>query len=274
DAPRQQPIAEAMAAAIGGLRLIFARSVDHVERLCEQELYQHRRARGIVSVVAIDHYVDVRFDVREHSSDDVPLAAQMLRSAHGSGLARGFRGSIRRTVVVDEYQRVGQCRSEVGDDLTDRGFLVEARTNDGNLGRPAHLSVENNSRVKSRLSASATTPTIERRTILVTRRSLNRVWENHSGRGYCRILRWQATVSASGLPSFVMARHQPAWMCCDRNHAIIASRRLDFTSSNVRVSSDAGGSVRVPVNGHVHFHNIRRVAATLDAAASNFAALG
>jgi len=31
--------------------------------------------------------------------------------------------------------------------------------------------------------------------------------------------------------------------------------------------------VRVPVDGHVHFHNIRRVAATLDAAASNFAAV-
>ncbi len=63
------------------------------------------------------------------------------------------------------------------------------------------------------------------------------------------------------------------WMCWDGNHAIIASRRLNFRSSNVRVSSDAGGSVRVPVDGHVHFHDIRTSRSDARRGRANFAAV-
>jgi hypothetical protein len=43
---------------------------------------------------------------------------------------------------------------------------------------------------------------------------------------------------------------------------------------SARASGDPGESVRLPVDGHVHFHNTDLVGATLDAAAANFAAVG
>jgi hypothetical protein len=49
---------------------------------------------------------------------------------------------------------------------------------------------------------------------------------------------------------------------------------MSTAESSVRVPGGPRRSVRLPVDGHVHFHNVDCVGATLDSAAANFAAVG
>ena len=51
-------------------------------------------------------------------------------------------GAVRRAVVVDEDQGVGQVLAEVRDHLRDRGLLVQAGDQDGDLGCPAHVRLQ------------------------------------------------------------------------------------------------------------------------------------
>ena len=47
---------------------------DHVELLGEQLIDHRLRRAGIISEVAVSHYIDVGIDVGEHSAHDMALA--------------------------------------------------------------------------------------------------------------------------------------------------------------------------------------------------------
>ena len=77
----QQPVAGAMAAPVGRLRLVDARAHDHVEMLLEQCSIMRGSARRVVGRITVDQHVDVGLDVGEHAAHDMALALAAL-AAH------------------------------------------------------------------------------------------------------------------------------------------------------------------------------------------------
>ncbi len=129
----QHSIAQEMPGAVRRLDCRLARPVDHVEGALEQHLNQCRGDGCIVGVIAISEHEHVGFDIGEHPTHHVALAAQGLRADHGAGGARDLHRPIRRSVVVYEHYRARQCVPEVLYHLAYRGGLVEARDQDRNV---------------------------------------------------------------------------------------------------------------------------------------------
>ena len=127
DEAGQQPVAGAMAEAVGRLLAIDADGHDHVEPVVDQLVDHRRRARRVVGGVAVDQHVDVGLDVGEHAPHHVALALVGLAADHGAGLLRRLDGAVGRIVVVDVDRGVRQRGAEIGHDLGDRALLVVAR---------------------------------------------------------------------------------------------------------------------------------------------------
>jgi len=128
--PRQQPVAEAMTAAIGLDRLPHPAADHHVELLVEKALDQRRNGGRVVGRVAIGHDIDVGIDVGEHAADDIALALHPFGANNRAGGCGDLTGAIAAVVVVDVDSGVGQRGSETGDRLRDRRFLVVAGQQD------------------------------------------------------------------------------------------------------------------------------------------------
>src|SRR6185312_10251403 len=131
DEAGQEPVAGAMAGAVGGLGLLDARAHDHVAAVPDQAGDQARRARRVVGGVAVDQDVDVGLDVGEHAAHDKALALPRLAEHLGAGRARHRDRVVGRVVVVDEDRGGRQRRAEVAHDPRDRDGLVVARHQHG-----------------------------------------------------------------------------------------------------------------------------------------------
>ena len=91
DKAGQQPVAGAVAQAIGRLLAIDPDRADHVEPL-GHELADHRaRARRVVGGVAVDQHVDVGLDIGEHAPHHAALALVLLAADDGAGLRARLR---------------------------------------------------------------------------------------------------------------------------------------------------------------------------------------
>lgn len=132
----EEPVADAMTAPVGRLRLIDAQTDNHIQMLIEELVDHARRARRVVGRVAIDEHVDVGLDIREHAAHDVTLALAPFAAHDRAGLARDRRGAVGRIVVVHEDLGRGQCLAEIGDDRRDGGFLIVAGHQHGDPKRP------------------------------------------------------------------------------------------------------------------------------------------
>ena len=79
DEAGQQPIAGAMAGAIGRLLAIDAACHHHVEPFRDELVDHRRRARRVVGRVAVDQHVNIGLDVVEHAPHHVALALMASR---------------------------------------------------------------------------------------------------------------------------------------------------------------------------------------------------
>ena len=127
DKAGQQPVARAVAEAIGRLLAIDPDRADHVEPLGHELLDHPPRARRIVGGVAIDQHVDVGLDVGEHAPHHAALALALLAPDDGAGLGRRLDGAVGGIVVVNVDAGLRQRRAEIGHDLADGGLLIVAR---------------------------------------------------------------------------------------------------------------------------------------------------
>ena len=91
----QQAVAEHMATAIGGGARRLAPSRNDIQPFVDQLGDEHRRGRGIVSVIAVDQNVYVGLDVGEHAAHHIALADDC------AGRFRARHGRIAGIVVVD-----------------------------------------------------------------------------------------------------------------------------------------------------------------------------
>ena len=82
DKAGQQPVAGAMAAAIGRRFAIDTGSDHHIEPLVDELGDHRRRARRVIGGVAVDQHIDVGFDVIEHPPHHVALALIGLAANH------------------------------------------------------------------------------------------------------------------------------------------------------------------------------------------------
>ena len=131
----QHPVAGAVAGPIGGRRLIDAKTHHHVEMIRHQRLDHARRAGGIVGRVAVDQHVDIGVDIGEHAPHHMALALAVLAAHFGACLARHRDGTVGRIIVVNEDCGRRQRFAKIGHDGGDRGFLVEARHQNGDPHR-------------------------------------------------------------------------------------------------------------------------------------------
>ena len=122
----QQPVAGAVAGAVGGHFAVDAVGDHHVEPVLEQPLDHAGGARRVVGRVAIDQHVDVGLYVGEHAPHHVAFALALFLVDLGAGGARRRGGIVGRIVVEDEDRGVRQRGAEVVDDLGDRHFFVVA----------------------------------------------------------------------------------------------------------------------------------------------------
>ena len=127
DKAGQQPVAGAMAGAIGRLLAIDAGRHHHVEPLLDELCDHRRRARRVVGRVAVHQDVNIRFDVIEHPPHHVALALVGLAANHGARPPRGLDSAVGGIVVIDVDGRLGQRRTEIGDDLGDGALLIVTR---------------------------------------------------------------------------------------------------------------------------------------------------
>ena len=122
-----------MAGAIGGFLFGDARAHDHVGLRFNETRDETRSGRSVVSRIAIDHHIDVGFDVREHAADDVTLALQRLATNDGAGLPGELRRVVPRIVVVHVDARIRQRGAEGTHDIANRRGFVEGRDQHGDI---------------------------------------------------------------------------------------------------------------------------------------------
>ena len=127
DKAGQQPVAGAVAEAIGGLLAIDPDRADHVEPLADQLIDHGAGAGRIVGGIAINQHVDVGVNVGEHAPHHAAFALVLLAADDSAGLGRSLHGAIGGVVVVDVDGCFRQRRPEIGHDLADGRLLVVAR---------------------------------------------------------------------------------------------------------------------------------------------------
>ncbi len=130
----QRPVAEAMAAPVGGDGFAHADPRHHVQPLLQQHRHHLGGGPRVVGVVAIDQHVHIGLDIGESAADDVALALPRLGAQLGTGRARRLGGGVTRVVVEHDDPRVRQGGPEIRHHPADRHCLVITGDHHGDAG--------------------------------------------------------------------------------------------------------------------------------------------
>ena len=103
DKAGEQPVADAMAEAIGRLLAIDTDGNDHVEPVLDKLADHRRRTRRVIGRIAVNQHVDVRFDIIEHPSHHVAFALMALAADDSACLPGNFDRAVGRVIVVDVH---------------------------------------------------------------------------------------------------------------------------------------------------------------------------
>ena len=103
-----------------------SRAVDHIQAIPHEAFDQSSSGCRVVGAITIHHHVDIRFDIGEHSSDDVALSEQGFYANYGPTIACDPCSGICRRIIVDVNQRNRQISAEFLNNDGNRFSLVVA----------------------------------------------------------------------------------------------------------------------------------------------------